>query len=141
MTPVDIHTSVSRHWFQISDCLSGRFRILNLGSGAGPDIPTDIDHKDLIGHINFPLVHVIQHFLGALGPDLLIARVAEEANAETMLPSNVKRFYTSMNASLKRVLPQRVMTLYLPTIAQSTLAIAKLTLNERYSHMPHRPFL
>ena len=30
----------------------------------------------------------------------------------TMLPSKVSRFCVSMKASLKRVLPQRVMTLY-----------------------------
>ena len=34
----------------------------------------------------------------------------------TILPSSVRRFCASKKASLKRVLPQRVMTLYSPTI-------------------------
>ena len=64
------------------DCLPGRVRILNLGPGAGPDITVDVDHEDLIGHIDFPFVHVVQHLLGPLGPDLIITGVPKKTNAD-----------------------------------------------------------
>src|SRR5574344_698400 len=46
----------------------------------------------------------------------------------TILPSRVRRFCASKNCSLKRVLPHRVMTLYLPTIG----TIQELHLNGKY---------
>ena len=46
------------------------------------DITAHVDDIDAIGHVNLALVHVVQHFLDAIGPDFVVAAVAEEANAD-----------------------------------------------------------
>ena len=59
-----------------------RCGILDFSSCTGSDIAADIDHEDLIRHIDLPLMHVIQHFLGSFRPDFLITGVTEEANTD-----------------------------------------------------------
>ena len=59
-----------------------QLRIFNLRPGAGSDIAANIDHEDLIRHIDLPLMHVIQHLFGAFRPNLIISGVTEETNAD-----------------------------------------------------------
>ena len=79
-------------WLQVPDRLAGRLCIRNLGPGAGSDIAADIDYEDLVSHIIFPLVHIIKHFLGTLTPDLIIAGVTEEADADDDIPLQSQAF-------------------------------------------------
>ena len=82
-------------WLQVSHSLPCRDRILNLGSCTGPDIPADIDHKDLICHVDLPLMHVIEHLLGTLSPDLIIAGMTEETDADDNIAFSVSCFCAS----------------------------------------------
>ena len=68
--------------FQIPNPLPQTLRILNLRAGAGADIATDVDDIDLIGHVDLALVHIVQHLLGTLGPDLIVAAMAEQTDAD-----------------------------------------------------------
>ena len=56
--------------------------ILDLRPRALADIATHVDYKDGIRHVDLALVHIVQHFLGTLSPDLVVAGVAEEADAD-----------------------------------------------------------
>ena len=60
--------------------------MLDLRPGAGTDVPADVDHIDFICHVDLPLVHVVQHLLGAFGPDLIVAGVPEQADADHDVP-------------------------------------------------------
>ena len=90
--------------------------IFNLASGAAADIAAHVDDEDFIRHINLALVHIVKHFFGAFSPDLIISGMAEESDGDDNVSLKGKALCASKNCSLKRVLPQRVMTLYLPTI-------------------------
>ena len=59
-----------------------RLSIFNLAPGAASDVATDIDNKDFVGHINLALVHIVKHFLGAVGPDFIVSGMAEESDAD-----------------------------------------------------------
>lgn len=67
---------------EISDLAPVPLRVLDFAPGALADVPADIDDENLIRHINLTLVHIVEHFLCPLRPDLVIARVAEEADAD-----------------------------------------------------------
>ena len=56
--------------------------VLNLRPGAFPDITAKIDDIDGICHVDFTLVHVIEHLLGAFGPDLIISGMSEQSDAD-----------------------------------------------------------
>ncbi len=45
-------------------------------------MPVNVDHIDLVGHIDFAHVHIIQHFFDAFRPNLIIAGVTEETNTD-----------------------------------------------------------
>ena len=67
---------------QISYPLPLTLRIFNLRAGAGADVAADVDDVDLIGHVDLTLVQIVKHFLGTLGPDLIVATMAEQADAD-----------------------------------------------------------
>ena len=46
------------------------------------DVTAHVDDVDFVGHIDLALVHVVQHLLGAFGPDFVVAAVAEKADAD-----------------------------------------------------------
>ena len=77
---------------QVMNLLSSRYRVLNLRPGAGSDIPANVDDKDLVSHVNLPLVHVIQHFLGAFSPYLFVSGMAEEPDADDDVSFEGKAF-------------------------------------------------
>ena len=69
-------------WFQISHFFPRSDCVLNLGPGTVANIAANIDHEDLIGHVDFPFMHIVQHFFGSLGPDLIVAGMAEHTNTD-----------------------------------------------------------
>ena len=52
--------------------------ILDFRAGAGTDIAALVDDKDLVRHIDLALVHIVQHFLHAVRPHLIISRMPEQ---------------------------------------------------------------
>ena len=60
--------------------------ILNLIPGALADISAGIDDIDGIGHVNLALMHVVEHALDTIGPDLVIAGMSEQADADDDVP-------------------------------------------------------
>ena len=67
----------------------------------------------------FRILRQSKLFIGAFGFNLIITRMLKQANTDDNVTS-VRRSCTSMKASWKRVLLQRVMTLHLPTIGYSS---------------------
>ena len=57
-------------------------RILYFAAGAGADVAADVDYEYLVSHIDFTLMHVVQHFLRAFRPDFIVSRVAEKAHGD-----------------------------------------------------------
>ena len=45
-------------------------------------IAANVNNVDAVTHINLALVHIVQHLLGAVGPDFVVAAVAEQADAD-----------------------------------------------------------
>lgn len=58
------------------------YGIFDFRPGTIPDVAADIDYIDGIRHIYFTFVHIVEHFLCPLGPHLVIAGMAEQANAD-----------------------------------------------------------
>ena len=58
------------------------FGILNLRACTGADITANIDDKDCVGHVNLPLVHIVQHLFCPRGPYFFIATVTKEADTD-----------------------------------------------------------
>ena len=65
------------------------FGVLDFRAGAVADVAVDVDDVDFVSHVDFPFVHVVEHFLrfreGSFVhavPDFLVAGVAEEPNAD-----------------------------------------------------------
>lgn len=65
------------------------FGVLDFRAGAVTDVAADVDDVDFVSHVDFPFVHVVEHFLrfreGSFVhavPDFLIAGVAEEPDAD-----------------------------------------------------------
>ena len=85
--------------FQIIHSLAGCQGVVNFRAGAAADITAHIDDKDLIGHVNFPLVHVIQHLLGTFGPHLIVAGMAEEPGADDNIPF-LSQFFLCLRKSV-----------------------------------------
>ena len=56
--------------------------VFDFASRALADIAAHVDDVDAVGHVDFALVHVVQHFLGAFSPDFVIAAMAEKADAD-----------------------------------------------------------
>ena len=89
----------------IQDLLALRPGILDLRLGTRTDIAADVDHVDGIRHIDLPLVHIVQHLLGPLGPDFFIARMAKEPDAdndvalESQLLLNLKKLFLEARAA------------------------------------------
>ncbi len=65
-----------------ADLLAAGERIGNLPRGALSDIPARVHDEDLVRHINLAQVHLVQHLLRPLRPDLLIAAVSEEPDRD-----------------------------------------------------------
>ena len=89
-------------------CIDG---VSYLTSGTFTDIATNVDNKNLVCHIDFAFVHVIKHLLSARFPHLFIAGMPKQAYADDNTPFQCQPFLNFKNCSLKRVLPQSVMTL------------------------------
>ena len=45
-----------------------------------------IDDENLVRHINLALMHIVQHFLDAFSPNLTVAGVTEQADADYNVP-------------------------------------------------------
>ena len=56
--------------------------VFDFASRALADIAAHVDDVDAVGHVDFALVHVVEHFLGPFGPDFVVAAVAEKADAD-----------------------------------------------------------
>ena len=52
----------------------------NLPCRALPDVSTRIDDEDLIRHVNLGEMHLVQHLLYPVLPDLIVSAVAEESD-------------------------------------------------------------
>ena len=65
------------HYIELID---GR-RIEAFPKAVHPNGAAHIDDVDSVGHVDFPLVHVIEHLLCPFGPHLIIARMAKQADA------------------------------------------------------------
>ncbi len=61
-----------------TDLLALRESIGNLPRGALSDIAAGVHDEDLVSHINLAQVHLVQHLLRHLRPDLSVAAVPEE---------------------------------------------------------------
>ena len=68
--------------FQVTDLFAVTDGILDFRAGTLTDIAAHIDDIDGIGHVNLPLVHVVEHLLRVARPDLIISGVAEETHAD-----------------------------------------------------------
>ena len=64
--------------------------IFNLRSGTGANITADINDENFVSHVNLALVHIVQHFLSALGPDFIIATMA---NNHQLCTTNITFIY------------------------------------------------
>ena len=56
--------------------------VIDFAVRALADVTAYVDDEDLVGHVDFALVHVVQHLLGAFRPDFIVAAVAEQADAD-----------------------------------------------------------
>ena len=55
------------------------FSVFDFTAGAFSDIPIDIDDEDLIRQVYLALMHIIQHSLRPLSPDLIITAMPIQA--------------------------------------------------------------
>ena len=69
-------------FFQIAYRFASHPGVFDFRPCAGSYVSTDVYDIDLVGHVDLAFVHVVQHLLGAFRPDLIIAGVAEEADAD-----------------------------------------------------------
>ena len=60
--------------------------VVDFAARALADVSADVDDEDFVGHVDLALVHVVQHLLGALGPDFVVARVPEKPDAYDDIP-------------------------------------------------------
>ena len=51
-------------------------------SRALADVAIHIYHEDLIGHIDLPLMHIVQHSFGVVRPDFIIAGMVKKSDAD-----------------------------------------------------------
>lgn len=58
------------------------FSVFDLTAGAFTDIPVDIDDKDLIRQVYLALMHIIQHSLRPLSPNLIIPAMPKQADRD-----------------------------------------------------------
>ena len=88
LTPQNIIKAVDflLNQLQIPHSLSGSFRVLDFSTRTGTNISTDIDYKDLVGHINLPFMNVVQNLLDAFCPYFDVAGMTKEANADDNVP-------------------------------------------------------
>lgn len=56
------------------------FSVFYFTAGAFSDIPVDIDDKDLIRQVYLALMHIIQHSLRPLSPNLIIPAMPKQAD-------------------------------------------------------------
>jgi len=56
--------------------------VLDFAARTLADVTAHVDDVDFIGHVDLALVHVIEHFLGALGPDFIVPAMAEQTDAD-----------------------------------------------------------
>ena len=66
--------------FQVLHDLAICFSVFDLTAGAFTDIPVDIDNKDLIRQVYLALMHIIQHSLRPLSPNLIIPAMPKQAD-------------------------------------------------------------
>ncbi len=56
------------------------FSVFDFTAGAFTDIPVDIDDEDLIRQVYLALMHIIQHSLRPLSPNLIITAMPKQAD-------------------------------------------------------------
>lgn len=59
-----------------------RLGVFDFATGTLADIAAHIDDENFISHINLTLMHVIQHFFGAFGPNFIISAMTKQAHAD-----------------------------------------------------------
>ena len=69
-------------WLQVFDGLAGSLCVGNLTPGTLANIAANVDDKDFICQVNFPQVHIVEHLLHAGLPDIVVARMSEQANTD-----------------------------------------------------------
>ena len=67
---------------QVFHRLPVRQGVVDFATRAGADITVDVDDVDTVSHVDFALVHVVEHLLGPFGPYFVVAAVAEQADAD-----------------------------------------------------------
>ena len=113
--------------FKISNCNSLRLSVGDFAAGAFADVAADVDDKDFVGHVDLAFVHVIEHGFGAFSPDFVVSTVTEQADRDDDVAFKSQAFLCfSRYCSLNFVLPQRVITLYLPTMYCCLMSIGKI---------------
>ena len=70
------------YWFQIFNGFALAEGVVDFAAGALADVTAHVDHVDAVGHVDFALVHIVQHLLGAGRPDFVVAAVPEQAHAD-----------------------------------------------------------
>jgi len=73
-------------FLQIENRLAVHLGVFYFGTGAGADVAIYVDYVDSVGHIDFALVHIVQHLLRSLRPDLIVSAVAKETYADYNVP-------------------------------------------------------
>ena len=68
--------------FQVIHYFAVGFGVFNFTASALADVTANIDDEDLVCHVDFAFMHVIEHLLGAIGPDFIVAAMAEEADTD-----------------------------------------------------------
>src|SRR5574344_550560 len=110
------------NFFKIIHFLSVHLSILNLAPRAAADISAHVNHKNLIRHINLPLVHIIQHLLGPFRPHLIIPAMPKQSNGnhyktlKSQLLLRRKKFLLKLCASAQRhhfILSYHIIATYL----------------------------
>ena len=77
-----------RHdFFQVTNRFPVTAGILDFASCTLADVAINVDYIDAVCHVDFALVHIIEHLLGALCPDLIVSAMAEETDTDYYISS------------------------------------------------------
>ena len=89
-------------------------------------MPSDVDHNDLICHVGFPFVYVIQHLFGVFCPDLDIFRIPEQSNTDDNVAIQRQSFLRLHAGILEALFFTGVLAFFCDHRSHSSLAISPL---------------
>ena len=69
-------------WLQVFDGLACFLGVGYLTPGTLADIAAHVDDEDLVGKVYLPQVHIVEHLLHSWLPDIVVARMPEQAYAD-----------------------------------------------------------